>query len=1049
MLNIVKKQIFLREREIKMILPLAKFKGNSSGEELLWNKCKEFLPNDYVSFHNYYISGIHQADVIVLMPNYGVLIIEIKSYKAKNILSVPDRTMILKKNGNPEMSPYEQVIGYRNHMIHSLSEVDPNLGKVYVSGAVCYPYINEKEYEGKHLDKISSRKLTILQEDIKTADSFINKLTEIYEYIYQEINAVPLEKYSLDKKTLNILGNLICPNFRKTEIINIKEDISENNDSRREIYSRLNYFDENESLNTINIEKLESEWLSGTKLWLFFANKDLLKDVIGVFNKVKEDNNLLDKKVFGKNEDTKFFCFIADCVDIKESSFEISNGEVEANKIAILSLLSKASCFNYEQYKLEHADLTDLIVKAGAGTGKTYSLVSRINYLCWEKGYTSDELLESIVMVTFTNDAANSMKEKLMKNFLNYFILTKNIVFLSYADAVENMKISTIHSLAKTIIKGFSAKLGLGETAKITTGQYKRSKILHEVLNKYFNSNKMKIDGSIYQLEKELLALMDKLDNNNIDLALERKKIDIGEVEPPEMDFIFDVISETKIELEQEVAKENKILLGSLITKLKELVIKLKIEDFDDLNIDFVFVDEFQDTDDVQIKLICEFKKLLGFKLFVVGDIKQCIYRFRGADEVAFDKLANYVPESFKYISLKKNYRTDKKLMDQFNKIFCKWDYEGDIKYNNDDVLEGTVEQEKIIEYKMVTYTDENFEKNFLELLNNAINYANNEDASIAILVRYNWQVGKIKDICKAHSINIETSAGGDLFKLDSTIDLLKLLEALKNHKNPEYLYSLYTTAYVDENLNKIDLWEQEGQDLYKTFSNNPPNSLKKWNEYIDEIAKQPLLKVLRDIIDDVAPWDIFGSRIGGEKEAIKKNRSFYMLNLDQLFERIVSTFSSNYLTINTLIDYLKIMILTMQEEDERETFNVSSEAENKLICTTVHKSKGLEYDTVIMPFCDFNIESKYSKGKVDLFYVDEEGKRRLGFKVSGKQNKTLIKNNYYGQYRGNEYADRAKEETRVLYVSMTRAISKFYFMKYEKGSKTGKYWSSMMEVRK
>lgn len=54
------------------------------------------------------------------------------------------------------------------------------------------------------------------------------------------------------------------------------------------------------------------------------------------------------------------------------------------------------------------------------------------------------------------------------------------------------------------------------------------------------------------------------------------------------------------------------------------------------LELDYLFIDEFQDTDDVQIDIVKKFKEIVGFNVLVVGDIKQCIYRFRGADESAF-----------------------------------------------------------------------------------------------------------------------------------------------------------------------------------------------------------------------------------------------------------------------------------------------------------------------------------------------------------------------------------------------------------------------------
>ena len=64
----------------------------------------------------------------------------------------------------------------------------------------------------------------------------------------------------------------------------------------------------------------------------------------------------------------------------------------------------------------------------------------------------------------------------------------------------------------------------------------------------------------------------------------------------------------------------------------------------------------------------------------------------------------------------------------------------------------------------------------------------------IAILVRYNYQIAEIKEICDKHGINVETEIGGELFRIDPTIDLFKLVLALKYNQSPKYLYNLYTT---------------------------------------------------------------------------------------------------------------------------------------------------------------------------------------------------------------------------------------------------------------
>lgn len=86
----------------------------------------------------------------------------------------------------------------------------------------------------------------------------------------------------------------------------------------------------------------------------------------------------------------------------------------------------------------------------------------------------------------------------------------------------------------------------------------------------------------------------------------------------------------------------------------------------------FMFVDEFQDTDDVQIEILMEISKRLGYKLFVVGDVKQCIYRFRGAKENAFDQLGFKGNKEWLLYSLTKNYRTDHSLLDLFHNSFMR-----------------------------------------------------------------------------------------------------------------------------------------------------------------------------------------------------------------------------------------------------------------------------------------------------------------------------------------------------------------------------------------
>ena len=79
-------------------------------------------------------------------------------------------------------------------------------------------------------------------------------------------------------------------------------------------------------------------------------------------------------------------------------------------------------------------------------------------------------------------------------------------------------------------------------------------------------------------------------------------------------------------------------------------------------------------TDDSQIESLLRIAQVLDYNLFLVGDIKQCIYRFRGAKEKAFDQLGiDKNPEKWLEFSLRRNYRTDKHLLDIFDRSFAAW----------------------------------------------------------------------------------------------------------------------------------------------------------------------------------------------------------------------------------------------------------------------------------------------------------------------------------------------------------------------------------------
>ena len=1010
-----------------MILPKNNFIGNSEGENIVWQKFSDCLPNDFVSFHNYNL-GLKESDVILLVPDLGVLVIEIKGFLAKNIIDVPDNGIIRIKNQPAIPSPFKQAAKYRNILIEDF--LKPNgIESVYVTCAVCYPYITYEEYVEKGLNKISHDILTITKEDLETKEALLKKIGDIFVHTYASVAVPQLVKYGFNNELLNRVGNIISPNFRNT--MSSINDISEKEETtinKRTHYSKLICVSDDSLFSDDKIDQMIKDWTLGTKIYFYTSDNNLMGRVTKELQKAISEKELDERNSFKIANNTTFL-FSGGLCDAIKDSFEIVDGENCGAYNEQLQTLHNQSSFNKDQYEIEHALLENIIVKAGAGTGKTYSMISRINYLIWKKNYDAFEIKNAIAMITFTNESADAMKEKLSDNFLNYYLLTKDIDYLEYIESVEDMNISTIHSLAKKILQEYASQLGLGKDFNIITGEFKREQILLSELNEFIEHNKdfaEDVDVTMFLLGKRLHSFMDKLDNKNVDIVTDFNTLDFGNDINGLFDALVEVVRKAQSEMNEYCMTNNSVCLGDLIRKLKVLYCKLKEKEIPvKQSIDFLFVDEFQDTDDVQIRLISRFKEIFGFKLFVVGDTKQCIYRFRGAEVKAFDTLASEISEEIITLSLNKNYRTDVNLMNKLNDVFRKWHEDGDIEYSEEDILMPTRELSDTLQFLNGEYNldGKGFEEEFVRELNIAKNSLT-KDERIAILVRYNFQIAEIKEICDRHGINIETEIGGELFRIDPTIDLFKLVLALKYNQSPKYLFNLYTTSYVSEILPKGELWSMSKDEVKEYFYNNLPSSLSNWNEYVQRLRTEPVLKVLRDIVDEAKPWDIFSRKLDADSCDVERFESYYIRNLDQLFEKLVLASNTDYLTINKLSDYLEVMILTRREEEARESYDIEKSNSN-IICTTVHKSKGLEFDTVILPYCDFDISCAKSKGDVDLIYADN----KIGYRIKGNEyGSVAFENDLYNELKGDEFIDRKHEETRILYVALTRAIKKVIY---------------------
>ena len=691
-------------------------------------------------------------------------------------------------------------------------------------------------------------------------------------------------------------------------------------------------------------------------------------------------------------------------------------------------------------------------------------MVSRVAYLCNKRIAAVSNISEEIAMVTFTNEAAINMKTRLKQMFVNYYVLTNNPCFLKHIEDIDRSYISTIHSFALNILRKEPLYTGLGTNFKIKANEFARAQFYDTRLSEFLSELETENPNFIHELpvttfdlKKKIIGFADKLLAKSIDLKT-IKKFEMGIPIENTLPYFNDIVEKVVIPAEKDYAdlmhslnnidlKECLIILEAVLDKMDN---KLEF-----LKVNHLFIDEFQDTDDVQIKVFQMIQKAISVhcKLFVVGDLKQSIYRFRGAHLSAFELLIGNNSPEWNEHHLMINYRTDFRLLDSFDTVFENMANDGYLPYKkeNDRLVSNLITDisEEELFYAVPCHAKNEDERidTFLSVLNKQKNILEDiisnrklegrsplsqAERTIAVLVRNNWQVDKIVDAVKAKGIKIAIKSGGDLFQLESTIDLYKLLQAMTNCSNPIYLVNFIESNYIDLTLDYSVFGalnnEECAQELVRILDEYFNNILgKTWTQIINEAFTQPVLYVIKQIFDALKPWSKYSENTYKQK--------YYIANYEYLIERMIKYSKTDTLTLNQIVEYLKINIVTKQQQLARDI--ETDEEEIQVLCTTIHKSKGLEYGTIILPYTDEDI-SDIRKAKLEANYTENKLSYTILF-----ENKVRERNTNYNETL--EINEQISEESRILYVALTRAIRNCIWIK-NIDSNSNISWGTLLE---
>ncbi len=228
-----------------------------------------------------------------------------------------------------------------------------------------------------------------------------------------------------------------------------------------------------------------------------------------------------------------------------------------------------------------------------------------------------------------------------------------------------------------------------------------------------------------------------------------------------------------------------------------------------------------------------------------------------------------------------------------------------------DDYLKGNLIKDCDVErIKQVNYTskiDGDFYNKFFAELKKQVQTLRNlaeqkknlspEEKTIAILVRYNSQIADIiRESQKREDLDfsIKVTTGGDLYRLDSTMDLYRLILAITNPTNKANLANLIHSNYVSLHLNTAQISgcdeSKKTDELIRILDEYFELYMgKSWNDLVLDFEKRPVLVVLREIYEVTKPWCHY-------KE--KDTQREYRENYDCLIEKILYKYSREYLTV-------------------------------------------------------------------------------------------------------------------------------------------------------
>ena len=562
---------------------------------------------------------------------------------------------------------------------------------------------------------------------------------------------------------------------------------------------------------------------------------------------------------------------------------------------------------NDEQIKPVLQTEGPVLVLAGAGSGKTRVLTSRIAYLMEEKGVPA----EAILAITFTNKAANEMKER-----------------LSAIVDVSRSWVCTIHSMCVRILRMYAEDAGIKQNFSIYS-ETERNNIIKKSFQECDFDDEKLLKACKYHIgEAKMLGY--EPERYAEEIAGERQ-----------VDEIIKVYTRYQKHLRENNALDFDDLLNETRNLLKT---NQDAREYLGGRFRYILVDEFQDTNEVQFQIIRYLASVHG-NLFVVGDDDQSIYGWRGA------KIENilHFEKSFKnahVFKLERNYRSTKNILKLANTVI----------HNNSARKDKTLwtENDEGAPAKVWESEEESGEARYIAQTIAGLMRQGYKFSDFAILMRLNALTRSFEQEFTGDGIPYKVFGGFKFFERKEIKDLLAYLRLVNNPFDSEAAlriinfpkrgigaktvdalqsYAFQEELSVYDALIDVDIIGFTGATREKLV--NFRNLVKDW---IIDSQDMPVNELVKKIIEDTKMREAYADE---SDESINKRA-----NIDEFINSVEEYCKLNPNT--TLTDYLNQVTLS-SDTDEMDDGNYVTLA-------TVHAVKGLEFRCVFICGLEENI---------------------------------------------------------------------------------------------